>query len=247
MDTLAPVATTTFAQERAGRRGGAMEAIIKKMEGDDSEARKAMEKRLQRKQMYATAMTNKRNVLKEMLFENYEEHLIGRRVKHGVITDFGWKRMRRQRDQDHMTGNMPDGGVINNMIRLYNPKKPWPGRKELSQEEKELAIAEGDTSATLKDGVALAKASSKVKTTLPMYYEGLRLHRVVQVSTGFGHTLILTQIGAVLSYGNNSEGQLGHGDQKSRGGARVIKGLKGVTCVGVAAGLHHSCVIANLH
>ena len=51
--------------------------------------------------------------------------------------------------------------------------------------------------------------------------------------------------GQLYTWGRGSEGQLGHGDQKSRGGARVIKGLKGVTCVGVAAGLHHSCVIAK--
>ncbi len=144
-----------------------------------------------------------------------------------------------------MTGKMPKGGVKDHMVELYTPKKEWPGKKEMSQEEKELAILEGDTSATLKDGVALTKASSQVKTTLPMYSEGLRLHRVVQVSTGFGHTLILTAVGVVLSYGKNVEGQLGHGDQKKRSGAAVIKALKGITIVGVAAGLHHSCVIAQ--
>ena len=251
----APEGQASYAQERAGERGGAMEKIMAKMAGDDSALREAERKRNNRVKMHTQAMQNKRMVLKEMLFENYEEHLIERRVNHGTVTDFGWKRMRRQRDQDHMNGEFPEGGLLNHMVRLHKPKptttrhpkkkKPWPDRKKLSPEEQALAILEGDTSATLKDGVALAKASSKVKTTLPMYYEGLRLHRVIQVSTGFGHTLILTQVGVVLSYGNNLEGQLGHGDQKPRSGAKVIKKLKGITIVGVAAGLHHSCVIAK--
>ena len=246
-----PPETTTvgpqmsYAEERALARGGAMEAAIQRMEGDDSAMRAAEAKRTAKRRIVREAANNKRMVLKTMLFENYEENLIDRRVKHGVVTDFGWKRMRRQRDQDHMTGDLPKDGVISTMLRRYKPIKNWPARKQLSEEEQALAILEGDTSATLKDGVALSKASSKVKTTLPMYYEGLRLHRVVQVSTGFGHTLILTAVGVVLSYGNNLEGQLGHGDQEKRGGASVIQALRGVTIVGVAAGLHHSCVISE--
>ena len=234
---------TSYEDERADMRGGAMEKILAKYAGDDSEEREAQRQRQARLKITRHAQASRKAVLKEMIFDNYEEDLIERRLRLGVNTDMGWSRLRRQRDQDHMNGHLPDQRKLH--IKLYTPKKKWPGKNELSKEEQELAKAEGDTGGNLIDGTALAKASSKVTTSLPIYNEGLRLHRVVQVSTGFGHTLILTAVGVALSYGNGNEGQLGHGDRQSRSGASILARFKGLPIIGVAAGLHHSCCIAE--
>ena len=196
----------SYEDERADRRGGAMEKILAKYAGDDSEEREAERQRQARIKVARNAKALRKAVLKEMLFDNYEEYLIDRRLHLGVNTDMGWSRLRRQRDQDHTNGHLPDQREL--QIKLYSPKKKWPGKHELSKEERELAEAEGDTGGNLKDSSALMKASSKVTTSLPIFNEGLRLHRVTQVATGFGHTLILTAVGVVLSYGNGKEGQL---------------------------------------
>tara|TARA_B100000780_G_scaffold145779_1_gene101822 strand:- start:1313 stop:1609 length:297 start_codon:yes stop_codon:yes gene_type:complete len=89
---------TSYQDERADARGGAMEAILAKYEDDDSAQRAAEAKRRSKRRIYQQAEANKRRVLKTMLFEDYEENLIDRRVHLGVVTDFGWKRMRRQRE-----------------------------------------------------------------------------------------------------------------------------------------------------
>ncbi len=239
----APVVATSYEDERAGQRGGMMEKLLAKRAGDDSEERERARRAAAKRKMRDQAVANRKLVLKTMLFEDYEEHLIDRRINAGVITDFGWKRLHRQRMEDHMTGDMPVHRDL--QLRRWKPTKPWPGRHQMSQEEQELARLEGDTGTNLRDGTALAKASAKVHTSLPMYSEGLRLHRVVQVSTGYSHTLVLTAVGVVLSYGNGLEGQLGHGDRTSRPGPRVLHALTGIPVVGGAAGLHHSCVIAE--
>lgn len=50
----------------------------------------------------------------------------------------------------------------------------------------------------------------------PLALSELDVRRVVQVSCGFLHTLLLMDDGTVFSMGKGSRGQLGHGDLLKR-------------------------------
>eukprot|EP00936_MAST-01D_sp_MAST-1D-sp1_P001944 g1944.t1 len=72
-------------------------------------------------------------------------------------------------------------------------------------------------------------------------------------SAGSSHSLVLTEKGEVYSFGEGTGGRLGHGgymyDGKMRSAdcpiPRLIEKLRGYEVVAVAAGLHHSIVLAN--
>ena len=49
----------------------------------------------------------------------------------------------------------------------------------------------------------------------------------IQVSVGFSHIVAVNNEHMVYSWGENSHGQLGHGDTKSRGAPEMIEALKG--------------------
>ena len=123
----------SYEDERADKRGGNMEKILAKYAGDDSEEREAKRQRQARLKISRDAQASRRAVLKEMLFENYEEDLIDRRLHLGVNTDLGWSRLRRQRNQNHVNGRLPDQRKL--QMKLYTPKKTWPGKHELSKED----------------------------------------------------------------------------------------------------------------
>ena len=64
--------------------------------------------------------------------------------------------------------------------------------------------------------------------------------RIVQISTGLHHTLMLTKTGDVYGFGSNSHGQLGTGDLIPRGVPTLIPLPKATL---VAAGSYHSAVL----
>lgn len=77
-------------------------------------------------------------------------------------------------------------------------------------------------------------------------------HHVVKASAGMNHTLVLTSKGKVLSWGSNSEGQLGAtgipvAEQSSAQRPQLIKGeLKTKESIDIAAGAAHSlCVVST--
>ena len=52
---------------------------------------------------------------------------------------------------------------------------------------------------------------------------------MLQVSVGFSHIVAVNNEHVVYSWGENSHGQLGHGDTKSRAAPEMIEALKGRT------------------
>lgn len=53
------------------------------------------------------------------------------------------------------------------------------------------------------------------------------LMSLLQVYTGKDHAIIVSQECMVYTYGRGTEGQLGHGDEKSRATPTLVEALKG--------------------
>lgn len=68
--------------------------------------------------------------------------------------------------------------------------------------------------------------------------------RVRQVSCGHGHQLALTEAGTLLSWGQGSRGQLGHGGLDAEGAPRPLEALAGLPLVAAAAGGWHSAALS---
>ena len=79
----------------------------------------------------------------------------------------------------------------------------------------------------------------------PKVIEALRGERVVAVSADTAHSLVLTEAGAVLSFGVGAAGRLGHGDTFSEMQPTVIDALRGVRVVALSAGATHSLVLSE--
>lgn len=103
----------------------------------------------------------------------------------------------------------------------------------------------------LKDGQCF---EGQVKETQEGQYDWrLYLHpitfnmEVKTVSCGFEHTLILTEKGAVYTYGNGSRGQLGHGEVTVDllKVPRCVDTLSGISVVAIAAGGWHSVSVTD--
>ena len=77
-------------------------------------------------------------------------------------------------------------------------------------------------------------------TRLPSTLGG---ERAVSVSAVAYHSLVVTDGGAVWSWGFGGEGRLGHGDTQSQLLPKKIEGLAGRRVVTVSAGVHHSIAI----
>ena len=78
---------------------------------------------------------------------------------------------------------------------------------------------------------------------LPKLIEVLLGSKVLQVSAGGLHSLLLLEGGAVMSFGDGGHGQLGHGDLEDRFLPEHIEVLQGKKAVQVSAGGHHSLVL----
>jgi alpha-tubulin suppressor-like RCC1 family protein len=70
----------------------------------------------------------------------------------------------------------------------------------------------------------------------PKVIEALRGEKVVAVSAGENHSLVLTEAGAVLSFGLGDDGCLGHGDEEHQRTPKVIEALRSERVVAVAGG-----------
>ena len=69
--------------------------------------------------------------------------------------------------------------------------------------------------------------------------------KVIAVSCGQSHSLVLSAIGVVFSSGLGSQGQLGHGGLESECSLRVIEALEGVRMRRVCAGGWHSMALSD--
>ena len=83
----------------------------------------------------------------------------------------------------------------------------------------------------------------EVNQYVPKAIEALRGTRVVAISAGLRHSMVLTDEGAVLSFGEGIYRQLGHGDKKDQRVPKVIEALHGTRVVAISAGGSHSMVL----
>ena len=79
----------------------------------------------------------------------------------------------------------------------------------------------------------------------PKMVEALRGIRVVAIAAGYWHSLVLTDGGAVLSFGHGASGKIGNGDWTNNLEPKVIEALRGVPVVAITAGFSHSMVLTN--
>ena len=79
----------------------------------------------------------------------------------------------------------------------------------------------------------------------PKVIEALRGTRVVAIASGDMHSMVLTDDGTVLSFGDGDGGQLGHGDEETQRAPKVIEALRGRRVVAIAAGLYQSMVLTD--
>ena len=80
----------------------------------------------------------------------------------------------------------------------------------------------------------------------PKLIEALRGKRVLQVSGGDGHSLVLLEEGGVMSFGSGADGQLGHGDYEHHYTPKLIGVVaQGVHVVEVAAGCGGSVLLGQ--
>ncbi|UJR38108.1 hypothetical protein I4U23_030788 [Adineta vaga] len=79
----------------------------------------------------------------------------------------------------------------------------------------------------------------------PQYLDGFSEKRVIQIATGYYHSLGLTDDGTVYAIGLNSHGQLGLGHAKDCRFATPITCLRGSPIVHIACGAYHSLIVSK--
>ncbi|KAF0852912.1 mitochondrial regulator of chromosome condensation (RCC1) domain-containing protein (AgRCC1_3) [Andalucia godoyi] len=77
----------------------------------------------------------------------------------------------------------------------------------------------------------------------PVHIPNVRADRIVSIACGEMHTLLLTDDGAVWSFGNAEDGRLGHGSSHNELFPRMVTRLRGKRVVQVAAGARHSAAV----
>jgi len=80
----------------------------------------------------------------------------------------------------------------------------------------------------------------------PARLQSLSSVRLASVAAGDGHSLAVTETGAVYSWGHGADGCLGLGDNSSRLTPAKIEALREVRVVAVAAGFGHSLALSDL-
>lgn len=90
--------------------------------------------------------------------------------------------------------------------------------------------------------LGLGDATMKI---VPTIVEKLRTHRVVHVSVGLSHSMVLTDDGQVFSFGQGEHGKLGHGTLTETRQPKLIEALKDVTVGHVCCGAYFSVVIST--
>jgi len=93
--------------------------------------------------------------------------------------------------------------------------------------------------------LGLCDWKTTVSQLLPQVIAALHGRRVVAIAAGEWHSMVLTDQGAVLSFGHGEGGQLGHGDEVSQPVPKVIEALRGARVVAIAAGGNHSMVLTD--
>lgn len=90
-------------------------------------------------------------------------------------------------------------------------------------------------------GVLGINNPAKPLEKLPVRVEGVREeHKVIQIATGYCHTLLLCKNGSVYGFGKNENGQLGLSQYSCVEKAKLITELEGKDIKMISCGCHHS-------
>jgi alpha-tubulin suppressor-like RCC1 family protein len=93
-------------------------------------------------------------------------------------------------------------------------------------------------------GAAVGHADENVAFSAPTPVAAMGGVRMQSISAGEDHSLAHTCDGRIYSWGENNNGQLGHGDELDRPSPVLVEGLEGVC--GIAAGYSHSLAVTHL-
>ncbi len=61
----------------------------------------------------------------------------------------------------------------------------------------------------------------------PQWIQSLEAVEIVEMACGDNHSLLVSNVGEVYTFGNGKYGQLGHGDTESRSVPKHVEALKG--------------------
>jgi RCC1 and BTB domain-containing protein len=68
---------------------------------------------------------------------------------------------------------------------------------------------------------------------------------LIQIECGTWYTVGITKNGEVFSWGDNTDGQLGHGDKKERSVPTKVTALDGIVIIKISCGRYHTAAISD--
>jgi alpha-tubulin suppressor-like RCC1 family protein len=68
---------------------------------------------------------------------------------------------------------------------------------------------------------------------------------LIQIKCGGNHTVGITKNGKVVSWGWNSNGQLGHGDEEDRSVPTKVEALDGIVFIKASCGMLHTAAFTD--
>jgi alpha-tubulin suppressor-like RCC1 family protein len=80
---------------------------------------------------------------------------------------------------------------------------------------------------------------------VPKLIEMMRGKKVVQVSAGGLHNLVLTERGEVYSFGSGGHGKLGHGDEENQTRPKLIESMEGKRATQISASSTASFIVTE--
>jgi alpha-tubulin suppressor-like RCC1 family protein len=93
--------------------------------------------------------------------------------------------------------------------------------------------------------VMLGTMGSRGQPFVPSVVRSLLGLKIVQIACGGQHAAVLTEQGAVYTYGKGAYGRLGHGDTLSLTTPKRVAALDGVFITSVALGFGFSCAVSR--
>ena len=207
-------------------------AQAREKEQEKRKRHKAQEREKEKKQynrLFTECVARQKRLFTKVLFEDAK------------LNDTEWVK-------EHATGNLRLGWARDKKIRMM----PVSTNHQLESHQTEFSFPQLNLTGgvtndenTLKDGIMLSKASSKIKLTKATIVGPLRNHQVAGVSSSMLHTLVVTRAGKILSFGEGRSGQLGNSLTKSVKTPTLICWFKEVQVLRVAAGGSHSLVLGR--
>jgi len=153
--------------------------------------------------------------------------------------------------EDHVVQHITDAGqktIVTTDKRIIVMDGPTVYEQDRGAVTSLYSMQGGTVYALLNDGqfclcdivTADGKDRVSIEHPLPMAVT------VEKVSVGSDHTLLLTSVGTLYSFGLNSRGQLGHGDIVSRAQPSLVEALDGLVMKDIACGTWHCMALSAI-